>query len=276
MASDRPQPCCRRRIPEWPKGCYSSSSMGKAPSSSVASIGALALGVVFLGCGSMTALPGGGTGGSGDRGRDGGLDATGGAGTGGSFAGGSGGGAGSTGVGGVVGTGVGGAGAGGTGAGGTVGHDGGGCVCPAIFAPVCGVDGNTYGSDCEARCVGVAVAHQGVCRGFCNGDADCIFQATDGCCGNCLATTDQPAPPTMVCTLACTIRPGGCSCVNHQCTRGVLTRGTACNPQQDSCGNGLKCCRPCGFAPMDGGPQCPTVCSIATSLNGMLGCPPIP
>jgi hypothetical protein len=80
----------------------------------------------------------------------------------------------------------------------------------------------------------------------------------------------------MVCTLACTIRPGGCSCVNHQCTRGVIIKGAACDPQQDSCGNGLKCCRPCGFAPVDGGPQCPTVCTTATALSGTLACPLLP
>ncbi len=242
--------------------------MRKGPSSSLAPIGTLALGVLVLGCGSITALPGGGSGGSGDRERDGGLDATGGAGTGGSHAGIGGAGAG--------GSGIGGNGTGGTGAGGTVGHDGGGCVCPAIFAPVCGVDGNTYGSDCEARCVGVAVAHQGVCRGFCYSDADCVFQPTDGCCGSCLATTDQPTPPTMVCTVACAIPPGGCSCVNHQCARGVLAKGAACNMQQDACGGGLKCCRPCGIAPIDGGPQCPAVCTASTPLNGTLACPLIP
>lgn len=39
----------------------------------------------------------------------------------------------------------------------------GGCVCPAIFAPVCGSDGRTYGSRCEAVCVGVDVVRDGYC-----------------------------------------------------------------------------------------------------------------
>lgn len=39
-----------------------------------------------------------------------------------------------------------------------------GCFCAEIFQPVCGVDGTTYGNNCEASCAGVDVRYQGECR----------------------------------------------------------------------------------------------------------------
>ncbi|RDV36795.1 eight-cysteine-cluster domain-containing protein [Bradymonadaceae bacterium TMQ3] len=38
------------------------------------------------------------------------------------------------------------------------------CMCPAVVAPVCGKDGQTYGNSCKASCAGVPVAYEGECE----------------------------------------------------------------------------------------------------------------
>ncbi len=37
------------------------------------------------------------------------------------------------------------------------------CVCPEVFAPVCGINGQSYDHSCLAECVGIAVKHEGKC-----------------------------------------------------------------------------------------------------------------
>ena len=41
------------------------------------------------------------------------------------------------------------------------------CACVDIYMPVCGVDGQTYGNGCEARCAHVGVAYEGECENDC-------------------------------------------------------------------------------------------------------------
>lgn len=110
----------------------------------------------------------------------------------------------------------GGAGGGAAGRGGS--PDAGTCVCPGIYAPVCGVNGMTYSNDCVAACNGVAVAHMGECVAECQSHTDCV-QWPDGvgdCCGHCLPIT-MPKPLTIQCIRACDM-PTDCPCIARKCT----------------------------------------------------------
>ncbi len=68
------------------------------------------------------------------------------------------------------------------------------CICTHIYRPICGVDGETYGNACIARCAHMEVAYEGECREVleCHGDLDCPDAqiCEEGRCGPCLCTRE--------------------------------------------------------------------------------------
>lgn len=95
-------------------------------------------------------------------------------------------------------------------------------ACTAIFEPVCGCDGSTYGNECEAWRAGVSVASEGECT---NGGATCQTNA------DCTAT-EYCARPEGQCDGdggACQDRPEVCTQVfDPVCGCDGQTYGNAC------------------------------------------------
>jgi hypothetical protein len=96
-------------------------------------------------------------------------------------------------------------------------------ACTAIFDPVCGCDGRTYGNECEAWRAGVSVASEGECT---NGGAAC---ATNADCG----ATEYCAKPEGQCDGdggACQDRPEVCTQVfDPVCGCDAQTYSNACD-----------------------------------------------
>jgi hypothetical protein len=102
------------------------------------------------------------------------------------------------------------------------------CVCPEVWAPVCGVDGVTYGNACEARCAHVEIAHEGPCEAECRCNADCA--------GRAVCREGRCQPP---CEIQCLVhdpvcgsdgRTYGCGAVDAACHGVTVLHEGECRP----------------------------------------------
>jgi hypothetical protein len=173
------------------------------------------------------------------------------------------------------------------------------CVCTDIYAPVCGVDGVTYGNACQARCAHVDVASSGPCgtmcplldcppivcewgyavdaRGCptceCNPSPDCEPVACDLWCeyGNrrdargCETCECNPPPGDDLCRSERDCRPGQvCDYSTPMCT-GACHPGEPCPPMV--CYG--KCREPSECPPV----MCTRYCEFGLKRDPRTGCP---
>jgi hypothetical protein len=134
-------------------------------------------------------------------------------------------------------------------------------LCPDIFKPVCGCDGQTYPNSCNAAAAGVAVVHDGACATTqvacggiaarpCPGGGRCVDDPSDNCDPT-MGGADCGGLCTCIETVAC-IRgshfdsdPTVCACVPDQAP---VTCGKAtCPTGQLCCNASCGVCTPPGF-----------------------------
>jgi hypothetical protein len=164
--------------------------------------------------------------------------------------------------------------------------------CPAVEAPVCGVDGETYSNRCVAESMRVEVAYEGPCASACRGDDECPWGAAtceDGACVECpdlsevLCGACEPGT-TYLERNGCTF----CDCVStrecessEECGRGEVCEGTGvcfdwCAAGDPACCEGSRCVEPAGGCAGPSPAGCrSTGCAEGLRCDPTAGCAPL-